>query len=106
MSKISFKSCRFKGKGVCIELMGGVFRNGPLLRSLFSEVEVLERNDTMVYEIKKLKKGPDTIHQEDVRYFDWTSRAERYQCVFGVWCLCYLNKRDSIALLCGIRKAL
>ena len=95
-------SCRFKRKGVCIELMGGVFRTGLLLRSIFSEVEVLERNDTMVYEIKKLKKGPDTIHQEDVRYFDWTSRAERYQCVFGVWCLCYLNKRDSIALLCGI----
>ena len=29
-----------------------------------------------------------------------------YQCVFGVWCLCYLTKIESAELLCGIKRAL
>ena len=37
--------------GTCIELMGGVFRNGALLKKHFSKVEVIERNATMVKEI-------------------------------------------------------
>ena len=41
-----------------------------------------------------------------MRHFDWENRQQEYQCVFGVWCLCYLTKKESIALLTGIKKAL
>ena len=46
------KSCRFNSKGTVLELMAGCGRNMYLLSDYFGQVEMLERNETMVNAIK------------------------------------------------------
>ena len=90
------RKCRFKRKGRVIELMAGCGRNNDLLRQHFGEVEMLERNESMVEAIKRLPTKPDKVHHEDLRQFDWSALPKAYQCVFSVWCLGYLSKAECI----------
>ena len=74
----AIKGCRFKIKGTCLELMAGCGRNNKLLRKYFFKVEMLERNLSMVEDIKKCTPLPDKVHHQDVRDFDWVQRADKY----------------------------
>ena len=55
----AIKACRFKKMGAVAELMSGCGRNYKLLSQYFSRVEMLERNQSMVDSISRLKSGPD-----------------------------------------------
>ena len=42
--------------------MAGCGRNYRMLSQYFSRVEMFERNESMVYSIKRLKPGPDQVY--------------------------------------------
>ena len=97
---------RLGGWGTVLELMAGCGRNMELLGRHFSEVEMLERNNSMAAAIGRLSRRPGIIHQQDVRNFDWAERVERFDCIVGIWCLGYLSTQEIKHLLHGVRMAL
>lgn len=100
------KSCRFKTKGTVLELMAGCGRNMDLLSEYFSQVEMLERNESMIKAIKNLDRKPRAIYEQDVKNFNWGQKAQTYDCIFCIWGLGYLNRDENIQMLAGIKKAL
>jgi predicted TPR repeat methyltransferase len=100
------RSCWFKTKGAVLELMAGCGRNMYTLEQHFSRVEMLERNMTMAKAIKGLNRTPDAVYEEDVRDFNWSVKAQSYDCIFCIWGLSYLTGANNQDLLAGIKKAL
>lgn len=100
------RRCRVGRWGTALELMAGCGRNMELLGRHFAEVEMLERNKTMSAAIERLSCSPNVIHQQDIRYFNWSEKVEIYDCIVGIWCLSYLSTKEITQLLQGIKMAL
>mgnify|MGYP005728808133 FL=1 len=73
--------------------MAGPGRNYPALKSYFNEVEMLEQSPRLT----KLIPWEVKLYEMKVQDFEWP--IEEYECVVGVWCLCYLNCEDQQQLI-------
>ena len=73
--------------------MAGYGGNYSVLLNFFTEIEMLEQSQDyanhMPEEVKK--------YVVMVQNFSWPK--DRYQCIVGVWCLCYLNYEDQCQLI-------
>ena len=104
--QVAIQDCQFNEKGAALEIFAGCGRNGKLLQENFSPVHMLERNKSMVESIGSISPPVDKIYHTDARDMDWAAESNRYQCIFGVWCLQYLNKVECQTLLQGIKTSL
>lgn len=65
--------------------MAGIGRNYDVLNKRFSSIEMLDGAKGMIDRIKY----PVMKHHSYIEKFDW--RPQTYDCIVGVFALCYLN---------------
>jgi tRNA1(Val) A37 N6-methylase TrmN6 len=88
--------CKFNPSGTVLELMAGCGRNSSLLHTFFNNVEMLERNETMVRAIEQMHADkPIIVHHESVQQFAWQQHIQEYECVICVWGLGYLSSYEG-----------
>ena len=80
--------------------MAGYGRNDSVLAKMFRNIEMLDGSEEMV------KRMPDgvTKHQQYIENFKWPD--DLYDCVIGVWCLCYLKGVAVENALAGMEKSI
>ena len=80
--------------------MAGTGRNGQLLLRSFKTVELLEQSPKLnkMIDLKKY-----ILHDMRIQRFKWLELDYQYDCIFGCWCLCYLNTNDRDDLYKGMR---
>ena len=71
--KTAIYNCKFEEKGAVLEIFAGCGRSGHLLQENFSQVEMLERNKSMVESIRKISPPIDKVHHVDARDMDWAA---------------------------------
>ena len=88
-----------KGEKV-LELMAGYGRNYEVLAKKFKHVEMLDGSAQLT------QKNPHPVvkHVEYVQKFEFP--AETFDCVVGVFCLCYLTEREIEKLLPKMEESL
>lgn len=68
-----------------LELMAGYGRNYSVLKERFRHVEMLDGSEEMM----KRNEHEVTKHRKYIQDFKWP--VDEYDCIVGVWCLCYLQ---------------
>ena len=83
-----------------LEVLAGFGRNYSVLAKMFRNIEMLDGSEEMV------KRMPDgvTKHQQYIENFKWPD--DHYDCVIGVWCLCYLKGVAVENALAGMEKSI
>ena len=82
-----------------LELMAGYGRNYPVLKKNFRHVEMLDGSA----EMWEHNNHPVTKHFLKIEDFKWP--VDEYDCVLGVWCLCYLSGERLLDALAGMEKS-
>ena len=83
-----------------LEVMAGWGRNIPVYKDYFRFIELLDGSDEMVAEM------PTEVirHKRLIQNYLWPKR--RYDCILGVWCLCYLHGEDLKTILLKMKASL
>ena len=83
-----------------IEVMAGWGRNVPVYKDCFRYIELLDGSDEMVAEMPK-----EVIrHKRLIQDHLWPKR--RYDCILGVWCLCYLHGEELKTVLLQMQSSI
>ena len=83
-----------------LELMAGIGRNYEVLRNYFTNIEMLEQSESMYKHIHK------SVHVRKVKIQEFKWPKEEYDCVVGVWCLCYLSTYEYGVQIKNIEESL
>ncbi len=94
LTNLEWPSGRKGGK--VLELMAGYGRNYPVLKKNFRHVEMLDGSA----EMWEHNNHPVTKHFLKIEDFKWP--VDEYDCVLGVWCLCYLSGERLLDALAGM----
>ena len=97
LTNLEWPSGRKGGK--VLELMAGYGRNYPVLKKNFRHVEMLDGSA----EMWEHNNHPVTKHFLKIEDFKWP--VDEYDCVLGVWCLCYLSGERLLDALAGMEKS-
>ena len=74
-------------------MMAGWGRNVPVYKDYFRYIDLLDGSDEMVSEMPT-----DVIrHKRLIQDYFWPK--SRYDCILGVWSLCYLHGEDLKTVL-------
>ena len=82
-----------------LELMSGIGRNYPVLKKRFREVEMLDGS----VEMWKHNKHPVKKLEMQIEHFQWP--LDEYDCIVGIYCLCYLKDENLLISLAGMQKS-
>ena len=83
-----------------LEVMAGYGRNYEVLAQKFEQVEMLDGSE----ELSKINRHPVVKHVQYIQKFVFPLHT--YDCIVGVFCLCYLSEKEIEKLLPQMEESL